>query len=69
MINWNNILSNPSYVDAFRSFANGTLPKNDLLSILAYSRISPQIRNVIRSRGTKRVREAAVKALSRRGQL
>lgn len=67
MINWNNVFKTPINVDIFKSFARGTLPKNDLLSILAHSDISSEIRGVIRKRGTKRVRDAAHRALSRRG--
>lgn len=66
MINWTKILTTPTRVDLFKSFANGSLAKNDLLSVLAYSDISGTIRNVIHSRGTDRVRVATRKALQRR---
>jgi len=70
MINWNNVLSDtPFSVDVFRGFARGIVPKNTLLEVIAYSRSSGQIRNAIRERGTKRVRDASRRSLQRRNLL
>jgi len=70
MINWGNILDDPIGCDAIEMFAEGQLNCEEVQQVFRAGKnrkASGQVRNLIRTRGTKEARQIARKALKRRG--
>jgi len=69
MVNWGNILSDPTGRSAVKMFANGDLSCEKVQRVFRAGKdrdLSGQIRSLIRNKGTAEARRLARKALKRR---
>ena len=69
MVNWGNILSQPVGRTAIQKFATGSMSCEEVQKVFRAGRdrdVSGQVRNLIRTKGTKSARQIARKALQRR---
>jgi hypothetical protein len=66
-VNWNSIIVDTYDMNVLEQFVKGEMSGNEFYKFYVGSEVSPQVRQLLRSRGVVEARQLARKALRRRG--